>query len=120
MSRFGLSTLWFCSKPIREVYALALPVLETGREIHREDAKSAKNAGELNDNPLTIRWMPSLIRATFQFTLLVDLLSALLQRVVPSRCSRLCGGKILPLDLLRRLLSRRTLPEKHLLLKVLS
>jgi hypothetical protein len=45
----------------------ALPAHEVCREIHREDAKSAKNAGELNYIPLTIRWMPSLIRATFQF-----------------------------------------------------
>jgi hypothetical protein len=75
MSKFGLSVLWFCSRPITEVDAGALPALEICREIHREDAKSAKNAGELNYNRLTIRWMPSLIRATFQFTR------------KPSRCS---------------------------------
>jgi hypothetical protein len=68
MSKIGLSILWFCSRPITEVDARALPALEIGREIHREDAKSAKNAGQLNDIPLIIRWMPSLIRATFQFT----------------------------------------------------
>jgi hypothetical protein len=68
MSKFGLSILWFCCKPITEVDARALPALEIRKEIHREDAKSAKNAGELNYNPLTIRWMPSLIQATFQFT----------------------------------------------------
>ena len=68
MSKIGLSILWFCSRPITEVDARALPAFEIGREIHREDAKSAKNAGELNYNRLTIRWMPSLIRATFQFT----------------------------------------------------
>jgi hypothetical protein len=68
MSKFGLSNLWFCSRPITEVDAGALPALEICREIHREDAKSAKNTGELNYNPLPIRWMPSLIRATFQFT----------------------------------------------------
>src|SRR6516165_9290523 len=68
MSKFGLSIFWFCSKPITEVDPRALPALEVCREIHREDAKSAKNAGELNYIPLTIRWMPCLIRATLQFT----------------------------------------------------
>ena len=68
MSKFDLSILWFCSRPTPEVDAGALPALEICREIHREDAKSAKNAGELNYIPLTIRWTPSLIRATFQFT----------------------------------------------------
>jgi hypothetical protein len=79
-----LPILWVCSKPITEVDARALRAFEIGREIYREDAKSAKNAGELSSNPLTIRWMPSLIRATFQFTLL-DLLSGLFQRLIPSR-----------------------------------
>ena len=37
-------------------------------EIHRKDAKSAKKGDELAHNPLAIRFMPSLIRGTFQFT----------------------------------------------------
>jgi hypothetical protein len=79
-----LSILWVRSKPITEADARALPALEIRRENHREDAKGAKNAGEMNYNPLTIRWMPSLIRATFQFALF-DLLSGLFQRLIPSR-----------------------------------
>jgi hypothetical protein len=43
----------------------------------------------------------------------------LFQRLVPSRSSRLCGGKVLPIDLVGPLLSRRTLPQMHLLLRVL-
>jgi hypothetical protein len=37
------------------------------RGIHREDAQSAKKMREPADNPLTMRLMPSLIRATLQF-----------------------------------------------------
>jgi hypothetical protein len=103
----GAGTVWVSATP-SEVDARALPALEICREIHREDAKSAKNAGELNHNPLTIRSMPSLIRATFQLTLL-DLLSGLFQRLVPSRSSRLCGGKVLPIDLVGPLLLARRL-----------
>ena len=43
----------------------------------------------------------------------------LFQRLVPSRSSRLCGGEVLPIDLVGLLLSRRTLPETHLLVRVL-
>jgi hypothetical protein len=43
----------------------------------------------------------------------------LFQRLVPSRSSRLCGGEVLPIDLVGSLLSRRNLPETHLLVRVL-
>ncbi len=44
------------------------PVSTLNREIHRQDAKSAKKVNQPAHNPLTIRLMPSLIRGTFQLT----------------------------------------------------
>jgi len=53
---------------IEEIQAGKFDLIGVKREIHREDAKSAKKVGEPAHNPLTMRLMPSLIRGTFPFT----------------------------------------------------
>jgi len=52
---------------VRAITKIDTPSIKM-REIHRKDAKSAKKGDEPAHNPLTIRFMPSLILGTFQFT----------------------------------------------------